>query len=608
MSLTPYRQTLALPGIKSLLVVATLARVPITASAVVLTLHVVNDLGKGYGAAGLIGAAYTVGASLGAPVMGRFVDRHGLRPMLIVTTVAEVTFWSVAQAVPFWVLPIALIGGFLSLPAFSVARQSIAALTPEAQRLPAFALDSITTELSFMAGPALGVIIATTAGPRVAMLAVGAGLLLAGIGLFLLNPPVRSSDEEQTAASAVRVPRSAWLKPELIAVLAVTMAATVVLSGTDVAVVANLRHSGELVWSGLVMSLWAAYSLLGGFLYGLVRRGLSPVTLLAPMAVLTLFVGVGGHHWWLLALLLIPAGALCAPTITASADAVSRLTPASARGEAMGWHNSALTVGVALGSPVSGLVMDRWSPPWGFAAVGAFGVLVTLIVIPVELRRRARAHGAAVVTVSEFTPVGVSSGKPSAASAGSAVSTGKPQRAATGAAARRSTKAPPSAGAAREPQNATGGAARKPATASTGATPGTPPKATGAASGKPTKAANGAAARKPQPATTGSAPRKPPAVTSSTAPRKPQPGTTESAPRKPPAMTNGAAARKPLKATPDAADPEPQESTTNAAPGKSAKASAPAAERAAPEVSGTEIASPPVVAPPVVAPSVEAPR
>ena len=89
MRLTPYRETLARPGIKSLLVVATLARVPITASAVVLTLHVVNDLGKGYGAAGLIGAAWTIGASVGAPVMGRFVDRHGLRPMLIVTSASR---------------------------------------------------------------------------------------------------------------------------------------------------------------------------------------------------------------------------------------------------------------------------------------------------------------------------------------------------------------------------------------------------------------------------------------------------------------------------------------------------------------------------------------
>jgi MFS family permease len=172
------------------------------------------------------------------------------------------------------------------------------------------------------------------------------------------------------------------------------MAATLVLSGTDVAVVAVLRDTGELSWTGAVLALWAVYSLLGGFAYGTVKRGLAPVLLLAPMAALTIPVGLGGHHWWLLALLLLPAGALCAPTITASADAVSRLTPASARGEAMGLHNSALTVGVAAGSPLAGLVMDTWSPAWGFAAVGGVGLLITLVTLPTELRRRRAASAA----------------------------------------------------------------------------------------------------------------------------------------------------------------------------------------------------------------------
>jgi predicted MFS family arabinose efflux permease len=405
MTLTPYRETLALPGIRSLLIVATLARIPITAGTVVLTLHVVTDLGLGYGAAGLIGAAFTVGASLGAPVMGRFVDRRGLRPMLVLTTIAEVVFWATAQAGPYWVLFVAVLGGFLSLPAFSVTRQSIAALTPESQRLPAFALDSMTTELSFMAGPALGVLVATTAGPRVAMVCIGAGLLLAGVGLYLLNPPVRAKGEAPISA-AERVPRRTWLTPRLVAVLAVSMAATLVLSGTDVAVVAVLRGTGELSWTGAVLALWAVYSLLGGFAYGTVKRGLAPVLLLAPMAALTIPVGLGGHHWWLLALLLIPAGALCAPTITASADAVSRLTPSSARGEAMGLHNSALTVGVAAGSPLAGLVMDTWSPAWGFAAVGAVGLLITLVALPAELRRRRAAVSAAADAPRVVLPPG----------------------------------------------------------------------------------------------------------------------------------------------------------------------------------------------------------
>src|SRR3712207_6678337 len=105
----------------------------------------------------------------------------------------------------------------------------------------------------------------------------------------------------------------------------------------------------------------------------------------------------------MLALLSLPAGALCAPSSRATADAVSRIIRAAARGEAMGWHNSALTVGVALGAPLAGVVMDWQSPPWGFAAVGGIGVLVALCVLPAELRRRredreaeAAAHSDAV--------------------------------------------------------------------------------------------------------------------------------------------------------------------------------------------------------------------
>lgn len=82
MTLEPYRRVLALPGVRSLLLVSLLARLPVTAVVVTLTLHVVLDLERGYGAAGLVGAAITAGAALGAPVLGRFVDRYGLRPIV----------------------------------------------------------------------------------------------------------------------------------------------------------------------------------------------------------------------------------------------------------------------------------------------------------------------------------------------------------------------------------------------------------------------------------------------------------------------------------------------------------------------------------------------
>ncbi|MGN9808250.1 MFS transporter [Micromonospora sp. BQ11] len=386
----PYREALALPGLRSLLLVAVLARVPLTATGVTLTFYVVEDLGRGYGAAGLVGAAITVGAAIGGPLLGRLVDRRGLRPVLVLTGVAEAVFWSTAPVLPYpLLLPAAFLAGSLALPIFSVIRQSIAAMVPVEGRRPAYALDSMSVELSFMVGPALATASVTAISARTTLYLVGAGIVAAGIGLWLLNPPVRGADEP--VATRRRVPRREWLTPRLLAVLAVSTACTLVLGGTDVAVIAVLRESGEVGWTGVVLAMWAVASLVGGFAYGAVRRSFSPLALMAALSLCTIPVGLGGGHWWLLCLALIPAGALCAPTIAATSDAVSRLAPPEARGEAMGLHGSAITVGIAVGAPLAGAVIDAHAPLWGFAVTGAVGVVVALLVLPVELRHRRTA-------------------------------------------------------------------------------------------------------------------------------------------------------------------------------------------------------------------------
>ncbi|NLU80080.1 MFS transporter [Micromonospora sp. HNM0581] len=395
-NMKPYREALALPGLRSLLLVAVLARVPLTATGVTLTFYVVQDLGRGYGAAGLVGAAITVGAAVGGPLLGRLVDRRGLRPVLVLTTVAEAVFWVTAPVLSYYLLlPAAFLAGLLALPVFSVIRQSVAALVPAEKRRPAYALDSMSVELSFMIGPALATVGVTTISARLTLYLVGAGIVVAGVVLWLLDPPVRSATETSTGPQP-RVARRQWLTSRLVAVFAVSAAATLVLGGTDVAVIAVLRESGDAGFTGVVLSVWAVASLLGGFAYGAVRRSFSPVALMGLLSLCTVPVGLGGSRWWLLCLALIPAGALCAPTIAATSDAVSRLAPAGVRGEAMGLHGSAVTVGIAVGAPLAGAVIDASAPLWGFAVTGAVGALVALAVLPIELRHR-RAD---VVTVT----------------------------------------------------------------------------------------------------------------------------------------------------------------------------------------------------------------
>lgn len=390
MRLDPYRHVLALPGVRSLMVLALLARIPITAIGVTMTLHVAQDLDRGWGAAGLVGAALTVGTAIGGPLNGRFVDRKGLRPMLVVTTVCEALFWAVAPSLSYPALLVgALVAGVFSLPVFSVVRQSLAALVPAEQRRQAYALDSMSVELSFMAGPPLAVLLMSSLSGRFTMWAIGGCLVLAGLALFVTNPPVQAAaDPDEPTGPTAPVRRRDWLTPRFLAVCAAAAATTMVLAGTDLGIVAMLRDADKVQLVGGVLAAWGVYSLIGGFVYGALTRAVPLVALIGGLSLFTLPVGLVGDRWWLLFIALLPAGALCAPTLSASADLISRIVPAPARGEAMGWHGSSLTVGLAVGSPLAGWAIDHGSPGWGFAAVGAVGLLITAVLL---LLRRGRS-------------------------------------------------------------------------------------------------------------------------------------------------------------------------------------------------------------------------
>jgi MFS family permease len=390
--LAPYRGVLALPHVRSVVLVTLLARIPSTATAVVLTLHVVLALHGGFAAAGALGAALTVGGALGAPLMGRVTDRHGLRRTLVLTAAAQGAFWLLAPALPYpLLLPTAFVAGLLMLPLFSVSRQSLAALVPEDRRRTAYSLDSMSVEVSFAVGPAVGVLVATQVSTRVALAGTGVSMLLAGLVLYLLNPPIRSDAELLAEGAQATLPRRAWLGDRLIAVLVASAAATIVLAGTDVSIVATLRQNGELTWSGLVIAAWCGWSLLGGFVYGLLPRALPALALVGLLCLLTMPVGVAGH-WWTLALALLPAGVMCAPTIASTAEVISRAVPAAVRGEAMGMQTSALTAGAALGAPLAGVVVDRFGPALGFVAVGAGGAVLLLVALGIAPLSRASAR------------------------------------------------------------------------------------------------------------------------------------------------------------------------------------------------------------------------
>ncbi|MEJ1116336.1 MFS transporter [Paenarthrobacter sp. CCNWLY172] len=431
MNFALYKEMLSIRPVRRLLVVGMIARIPHSAAGVLLTLHIVLTLGQGYAAAGAAAAVMTIGIALGAPWRGRRVDMVGLRKALIPSVVSETVIWSIVPHVSYeWLLPLVFVGGLFTLPIFSVVRQSLGVMVEGEQRRSAFALDSIATELVFMIGPAVGAIVATSGHSAIGLTAVGISVSVAGLFLMWFNPPTRSeaactpeesadraaadlaaaeaamvasapahvqeaasemaSSTSRSAALRSRVARNfTWFTASVAALFTVAAGSGMVLSGSDVSIVGLLERGGHENEIGIVFFFWCASSVVGGLIYGSMKRSISPMLLLLGMAALTIPMGFAQDTWTLAFLSLLP-GLLCAPVLSASSEKVADLVEEERRGEAMGWYGSALTAGVALGAPLAGVFIDAVGPSAGFAAIGSAGVVLCIAgLVLTSLRRRA---------------------------------------------------------------------------------------------------------------------------------------------------------------------------------------------------------------------------
>lgn len=379
-----YRQVFATPGLRSLLVIGLLAKIPALGLPSVLLLHVVDGLDLGFGPGSVVSAAWTTGVGIGAPFQGRALDRYGLRPLFAVVIVAQAAFWGCAHLLSYPLLMVAtLVAGLLSVPAFTVVRLALASMVTDEIRHTAYVTDSITTDIAYMAGPSLGILLVAQTSPAVAFVVMGTLILLSGFGYVLVNPPLRA------AAGAPRA--GGWLSARLLAVLAVTIAVTMAVIGLEVAAIGTLESLGQLEWSWVFLVVCGIGSILGGLGYGAMSRppGAAIVTIGLGLAVMPM--GLAGHWVWL-SVLALPGNFLVAPALSATAAEVSRIVPEGSRGVAMGAYASALMIGSVAGAPVAGVALDTGGPAAAFAAVGAVSALIAAVAFVVIRRFPAPAQ------------------------------------------------------------------------------------------------------------------------------------------------------------------------------------------------------------------------
>ncbi|NJP43209.1 MFS transporter [Actinacidiphila epipremni] len=373
MSAGAYGRVLRVPGVVPVLLAGMAVRVPWGAAGVVVVLHVVDDLHRGYGPSGVVAAVLGIATALGSPWRGRLLQRAGVRrgigPSLPVLALAGlVTPW-----VGYWpLLGLTAVTGVLALPALAVVRAALDAAVDGELRGTVMALDAIGADLAFLLGPACGIALATAVGDRAALAVCLVGHPLGGLLLCRLDPALGAPP--RSGAAPARGRGAAVL---LVPALAMAFACAVVDSGGELSTIAAMKgwHRTEL--TGLTISLWAVGSVVGGVVYGAVRVRPSSAVLTAGLAV-TLAATAAARGSGAYALLLGLNGLFVAPAYAAISADVTAAVPAGRAAEALSRQSGAMVLGGAFGTPAAGLVIDAWGWPAGLllpAAVAALALL-----------------------------------------------------------------------------------------------------------------------------------------------------------------------------------------------------------------------------------------
>ena len=365
-----------------LFTIAIAARTPYAAVGLLLIVRT-KELTGSYAASGLVTAAASLTLAVVSPWVGRLVDRSGqtavLRTALALNAGALLTFGLLPHGTPLGAMVACSLVAGASTPPIGACLRSLYGTLVDGERLHrVFALESAALELTYIVGPMLMLAIASIAGTGTALVLASASF---SVGTLAFSA-TRESRAWRGAGHPSRARAGALRSPGLQTLaIAITLAAAT-FGAVEVAVAAACQAAGAKGATGVLLAVWGLGSMLGGFL---AARAAAPADAARWLALLLAALGLGDLALVPvsapagLAPLLLVAGAAIAPLLATAYTMVDRVTPSSGQTEAFAWLTTAMSVGIACGSALSGALVEAGGAGAGFASAAAIGLTACAI-------------------------------------------------------------------------------------------------------------------------------------------------------------------------------------------------------------------------------------
>ncbi|MCX5611723.1 MFS transporter [Streptomyces sp. NBC_00047] len=381
---SPYRAIFATPGTKGFSAAGLIGRIPISMVGVGILTMISEITGRYAMASALTGTLALAAAGIG-PQVSRLVDQYGqrrvLRPATLIS-VASVTGLLIAAANgwPDWTLFVfaAIAGCVPSVGSMVRARWTVIYQDAPRELHTAYSFESVVDEVCFIFGPIIAIGLSTTWFPEAGPL-IAAVCLLVGVWLLTAQratePPPHPRSEHGDRTSALRSPG--------LQVLTFTFVATGAIFGSiDVSTLAFAEEQGHKSWASFILAIWALGSCIAGIVFGLLhlkgRTELRWVLGVCAMAVSMIPLLLAGNLPFL-AVALFVSGLAIAPTMITTMALIEAHVPRAKLTEGMTWISTGLAVGVAIGSSVTGLVIDAAGAQRGYVVSIASGAAAAAV-------------------------------------------------------------------------------------------------------------------------------------------------------------------------------------------------------------------------------------
>jgi DHA1 family tetracycline resistance protein-like MFS transporter len=336
-------------------------------------------------AIGLLNASFSLMQFLFSPIWGRWSDRIGRKPIILVGLLGScLSYVTMALAPSLTLLFVARIIGGIAGANIPTAQAYIADVTTPENRARGMGMVGAAFGLGFIFGPALGGLLSRYS-PATPMWCAAALCLGNFIAAWFLLPESRRADATTRTLGRMEAFRHAMQQPTLLLVLALYFIVTMAFSGFEAtfALFTEARFGYTAASIGFLFAfIGVILSLIQGVLVGRVVKCVGERRLI-PAAIFLIALSIGLIPFvWNVPTLLVALGVLAVgmgfnnPSLSSM---VSKLSHEDDQGGILGLASSIASLGRVVGPAWGGYLYDAYGMTTPYLA--AAGVMFTAFVV-----------------------------------------------------------------------------------------------------------------------------------------------------------------------------------------------------------------------------------